>query len=310
VSFLAYPLALAAAAAFATAIPLEHRAAAQAPDSAGMRPRQLVSFVRATVRNRWWLTGMVFNVLAFGLHALALNFGSLAVVQPLLVTNVLFALPINHLLRKEPVKAAELAWAAALVTGLAGFLLIATGGIPVVSHTPARTPAVAAAVLVILVCAALVMTARRSGRRSTAATLLGIATGIAFAVTASLIKVVVGIAAAHGPVAVLTSWQVYAMLATSGTGVLLNQLAFQAGPLSASLPAMMTVDPLVSVLLAVLVFDENLRHTPLAITGEVFFLLLLAVAVYNLSRLERLLASDPAAPAAEQPSPSPSPTES
>ncbi|MGH3436920.1 MAG: hypothetical protein ACRDRN_10690, partial [Sciscionella sp.] len=67
---------------------------------------------------------------------------------------------------------------------------------------------------------------------------------------------------------------------------LLHQLAFQAGPLSASLPAITTVDPLVSVVLAVAVFDEPLRHGPLAIAGQVAGLALLTTAAVILTRLE------------------------
>jgi drug/metabolite transporter (DMT)-like permease len=284
-SVLTYPVAVAAAALFAVAIPLEHRAADRAPDAAGLGPRQIGAFVRATVQNRWWLAGMSLNALGFGLHATALHLGSLAVVQPLLVTNLLFALPINHWLRREPIKPVELAWAGILVVGLSGFLLLATAGVRNVSQAADRGPAVAAGALVIVVAGALVVTARRSGR-STAATLLGVATGVLFAVTASLIKESTGVLA-KGPLALVFSWQLYALLLAGATGLLLNQLAYQAGPLSASLPAIAVVDPLVAVLLGIAVFDENLRHSLPAILGEVVFLALLAVGAFNLARLER-----------------------
>lgn len=285
-SMLAYPAALGAAAVFAVAIPLEHRAADRAPDAGGLGPRRLGSFIGATLRDRWWLTGMALNTAGVGLHAFALHVGSLAVVQPLLVTSVLFALPINHRLRREPVKAVELGWAAALTVGLAGFLLVATAGVPNIAQAADPEPAVAAGVLVVVVTGSLALAARRAGR-STASALLGVATGILFAVTASLIKACTDLLVS-GPLPLLTSWQLYALFVAGPTGLLLNQLAYSAGPLSASLPAITVVDPLASILLGVAVFDENLRHTLPATAGEVIFLGLLVAAGINLARLERL----------------------
>jgi drug/metabolite transporter (DMT)-like permease len=283
-SVVAYPVALLAAATFAVAIPLEHRSADKAPDAAGLTPRQIVAFARATLHDRWWLGAMALNAVGLGLHATALHHGSLTVVQPLLVTNLLFALPVNHWLRREPVHAVELAWAGVLVVGLGGFLLIATAGLPAVHQSVDKGPAIGAAVLIALVAATLTVTARRSGG-STAATLLGMATGVMFAVTASLIKVNTGLLA-RGPLQLLAGWQFYALVAVGAVGLLLNQLAYQSGPLSASLPAITVVDPLVAIVIGVVVFDEDLRHSLPAIAGELLCLGLLALSGYNLARLE------------------------
>lgn len=284
-SWVAYPAALCAAAAFAVAIPLEHRSADRAPDAGGLNAGRLRAFVVATVTDGWWLTAMALNVVGFALHAYALHAGALAVVQPLLVSSVLFALPVHHRMRRERVRPVEVVWAALLVTGLAGFLLVATAGVPTGNAPADRGPAIAAGVLVAVATATLVLTARRAGG-GTAAALLGIATGALFAVTASLIKVCTGLLA-RGPLHLLTGWQLYALAAAGALGILLNQLAYQSGPLSASLPAITVVDPLLAILLGVVVFDERLRHGPAAIAGEVLFLGLLATAGVALSRLER-----------------------
>lgn len=284
-NWVAYPAALCAAAAFAVAIPLEHRSADRAPSAGGLTAGRLRTFVVATLTDRWWLTAMALNAVGFVLHAVALHAGALAVVQPLLVSNLLFALPVHHLMRREPVRRVELLWAGLLGVGLAGFLLAATAGVPTGNQPADRGPAIAAGLLVGATAVILVVTARRAGG-STAAALLGIATGVLFAVTASLLKVCTGLLT-RGVLHLLGSWQLYALFAAGAAGILLNQLAYQSGPLSASLPAITVVDPLVAVLIGVVVFDEHLRHTPLAVVGEVLFLALLAVAGVALSRLER-----------------------
>lgn len=111
--------------------------------------------------------------------------------------------------------------------------------------------------------------------------------------TASLIKAATGLLV-EGIVPLLTSWQLYALIAAGAAGLLLNQLAYQSGPLSASLPAITVVDPLVAVLLGVTVFDERLRHSPPALVGQAALLGVLAVAGFNLARLEQLPVGEPA----------------
>jgi hypothetical protein len=93
--------------------------------------------------------------------------------------------------------------------------------------------------------------------------------------------------------ALLTSWPLYTLLAVGAVGLLLNQLSFQAGPLSASLPAITVVNPLLAVLLGVTVYDENLRHTPWAITTEAGFLVLFSAAAIALTRHQAAAAEPP-----------------
>ena len=69
---------------------------------------------------------------------------------------------------------------------------------------------------------------------------------------------------------------------------LINQIAFQAGPLSASLPAITAIDPLASIVLGVLLFDEQLHGTTWAAAGETAALLLLAFSIVKLARAEHL----------------------
>jgi hypothetical protein len=282
----AYPLALLAAAAFATAIPLQHRAAEQAPDAQRFGAAALARFVATMLRNRWWLIAFAVDTAGFGLHALALHFGALAIVQPLLVTNVMFALPINRWLRREAVNRRELGYAAALGLGLGGFLSIATAGLPPSNEPADPGPAVIAGVLAALAAGSLVLAARRT-RSARSATMLGIATGVAFAFTATLIKACTRVLSAHGPLGLAVSWQLYGLIAVGVCGLVLNQLSYQAGPLAASLPAITVIDPLVAVLLGVTVYDENLRHSPLALLGELISLAVLAYSTILLTRDEQ-----------------------
>jgi EamA domain-containing membrane protein RarD len=128
-----------------------------------------------------------------------------------------------------------------------------------------------------------VFLARRLTRGPRAA-LIGVAVGVTYACTAALIKSCTNIVL-RGLPALLTSWQLYALIVTGVAGLALNQLAFQAGPLHASLPAIATVDPLLSVALGVLVYDERLRSGAGAWIAEAACLAALAAAALFLSRV-------------------------
>lgn len=278
--------ALGSAALAAVATALQHRTASVAPDAQRLAGRQLLAFARATLAHPLWLISLLVDAAGFALHAAALHAGALALVQPILVTTLVFALPVNHWLRRERPSLRELAWAGALVAGLSGFLLLAHAArAGTAAPVPDRMPALAASGLALLALLTCTLLARRSGNGSAAAALLGTAAGIAFAGVAALLKVCTDLLA-RGVVPLLASWPVYALLAVGAVGLLLNQLAFQAGPLSAALPAIITVDPLVSIALGAAVFDERLHHTPGAVVAEVACLALLTTAGIALGRGE------------------------
>src|SRR5258708_10815211 len=65
---------------------------------------------------------MAARVAGLGLHAAALHAGALAVVQPLLVTGLAFALPLRALLDRARPSAGQALAAAVLVPRGAGFL--------------------------------------------------------------------------------------------------------------------------------------------------------------------------------------------
>jgi drug/metabolite transporter (DMT)-like permease len=287
---LAYAAAVAAAAAFAVATALQHRAASHEARIGGGAKAAGRAF-GGLVKRPLWLGGLAADAAGFGLHAYALTVGRLAIVQPLLVTSLLFALPLGAWLDRRRITRTELVWAAVSVASLGVFLGLArpsgNGVKPEIGPSAA-----AAGVALLLVVAALVAGRRVPARRAAA---LGVVTGLAFGATAALIKAV-GEAFGRDADAIFTSWPLYALLLIGPIGFAVNQVAFQAGPLSASLPAITAVDPLASIILGVLLYDEKLHGTPLSATGEAVALVVLALSVFRLARAEH---REPALPPAE-----------
>lgn len=288
-------LCLGSAAFFSVATALKHRSAGEMPHVTEFRPGPLLAFARATLQHPLWLAGLLCDVGGFALQVVALHVGSLIVVQLVLMTAVLFSLVVSHRLAGTRISGRELALGAALVVSIIAFLL-SSGALDATPDTADRLPAVLAAVAIVAGVVSLVAVSRvfsaRKWRSRRAAAMLGVAVGAIYAGTAALIKVCGNIVSAQGVPALLTTWPLYALLVAGASGLLLAQMAFQAGPLAASLPATATADPLVSVLLGVVVFDEQLRTGAGAVLLTLVSLIALCAAVAALSQV-RAVAEQP-----------------
>ncbi|MGP0050111.1 MAG: DMT family transporter [Solirubrobacteraceae bacterium] len=253
-------LALTSALLFALGSVLQQRAGAAAP-SAGAASGLLLRMARRPV----WLVGIASDSLGFVAQAAALGIGRLAVVQPLLVTSVVFALPLGVRLGGQRVGRGDVAAAALVVVALGGFLTIAgsSGG---------RTEAplddwLIVAVVCCAACTPLVLLGRR-GPAPRRAAFLGSATGVLFALSAALTKAVVD--ELHGGfVHVIGSWELYALAVVGYASMTLNQLALNTGALAATIATSTALDPIASVVLGLTLFQESLHATVLQAVGTV-----------------------------------------
>lgn len=255
---------------------LQHSAAATVDAKHSLRPRLLLELVR---RPRW-LLGNVTDLAGFILQFLALRSGALLVVQAVLVTGLLFTLPMAAAVAHRRLGRREWLASTGLVVGLVSFLAVAnpTQGGPAASGLAWVGVMIGAAAAV----AVLVLGApRRAGRAR--ARRLGASCGVLFAVTAALAK-----AAGHllqqGIGATLTSWEPFAWIAVAAFGFLLAQSALHAGPLDASIPLLVVVNPLTAALIGVTAFHERIAVHPGATAFELGSAGVVVVAVFSLAR--------------------------
>lgn len=248
---IALVLALAAAAANALSSVLQRRAARDEPDEQAFHLRLLLDLLRRPA----WLGGIGALIAGFVLQASALDRAPLALVQPVLVTELPFTLLLAVPLLRMPWER-RAAWAAVLIgAGLAALLvgMSPSGGGPAPSGIRWVLGAGATVGLVVL----LVLAGLRA-QKSVRAALLGTGAGVGFALTAAFMKGAVS-QLSTGLSAVFTGWQVYAMVAAGVASLFLLQNAFQAGSIVAAQPAVTVSDPIVSTVLGALVFTEHVR---------------------------------------------------
>ena len=235
-------------------------------------------FVRYLVSNPLWLLGWVALAGAFVFQAIALHNGPISVVQPLLVTELVFVLVLRWLWFHQSIR--KVTWWAAGVTcvSLTIFLTMAepTGG----SALP-TSGAWASAGTATAATAALLALLALSGSPARRAALLGASASVLWALVATFIKATTDTLTQYGPLGMFTHWPLYALAVTALSAEFLMQAAFHVGPLSMSQPFIVIVDPIVSIALSVWIFGET--FTPdvgrLAIGSFAFVVMCVAVTV-------------------------------
>ena len=114
-----------------------------------------------------WLLGLAAQIVGVVLQAAALDRGRVSIIQPLLVTTVIWALPLGYFLTHQTVGRREILGAAIIVVGLVGF---ASFGDPAAGIDDAPGADWAIAVIVIgLACVALLLFANRGSLSMSAA---------------------------------------------------------------------------------------------------------------------------------------------
>jgi hypothetical protein len=211
----------------------------------------------------------------------ALYFGELAVVQPLLVVELIFTLALREFRLHDAVPVKSWYAAGLVCLGLGAFLGLAN------FHSGTRVPKPlewAVALSVWSVVAAVLVVIGQRGSPARRAGCLGAAAAVVWSVDASFVKQLTDTLHQHGLVGVFVHWPLYALVVTAILGAVLTQAAFNAGPLSASQPALLIVDPLASIVLGVLIFGERLDGTAPALIGAGFALLVMCLGVVLTSR--------------------------
>ena len=282
--------AVASATGFAASTSLQHHAAGSAPEGT----KGLGAFVRYLLSKPSWLVGQFLALMSFFLHAVALHFGPLALVQPIVVSGVVIAVPARSALSKRWPSTAELVAVGVATVGLAVFLVASD---PSEGHNaepgwgPFLFTLVGMAAAGLAVWASVVLS-QQLHRPRRAAAMLGVSAGIFFGVVAGLVKLTIGIWVDDGAVHMLSTWPLYLLLLCGAGGILSNQRAYTLAGLSASLPMLNIVNVVVALFFGLLIFDEVPAHGALAVALEIGALATVMLGLLMVARVEEVDTAD------------------
>ena len=281
---------------------LQQDAAQQAPKAHFLRIQLLADLLR---RPRW-LAGLITMVAGDLLAGWVIGHMVLSVAEPLLATNLLFALFLAWPLSGQAVHKSEVAGALILMAGVTALSLARDVRSPqVYVGSYAYWPFAGAAVVFVAFVIAELGRRRSGGQR---AILTGTSAGLVFGIADALTRRTVQILDTGHFAVLLTSWLGYTLIAVSLIALWLMESAFNAGPLHISLPGITAAEPISGIVLGVVVFRDSVDISAGAIALEASGLVALLVGVIMVSRspaLARLRRIHLAPPASPGPAPQP-----
>jgi len=284
-------LALAAAFLFALSAFMQQRAARTVvgTDAASLRDASGVTrLLCRLLRSRVWLAGWLTNLGGVGTQAVALKLGSVAAVQPLMATQLLFVLSLaSGEQRRWP---SRRDWLSALAV-CAGLVLLVMADASSLTAQPHRNRVFMATVCVV----SLVVVLRQLSRHVFPSLLVGVAAGLCHALNAVYLKLTVEDLYHGGAAGTVFDWPVYGLAATALSGMLLVQIAFASGPLPPAVAAVSVTNPVASFVLGILAFDAPAPRDPAVLSTIAVSGLLTALGIVglaNASNTRRLYRAD------------------
>ncbi|WP_166463012.1 DMT family transporter [Amycolatopsis acidicola] len=291
---IAVPAAVVGAALMGLASAAQAKATKQVPQGKTLHPGLLVDLAHRPL----WLVGIGATIAGLLLQVLALGFGPLMLVQPLLVTALPFAGMFAAWLSRRRADRVVVLGTLICVAGLAGFLALAqpTGG----SNDLVGDVGPLAVILGLVALAGLgLSTVLRGGGRVLG---LALATGVFYGVTAALMKVVAG-QLREGAGVPFTHWALYVVCVVGPIGFLLSQNTFQQGRMiSPALAVITTIDPLIGVAIGIGWMGESASTGTAVLAGEIAAAAVIVAGIAVLAHRSSHLVA-PASPAAGSPEP-------
>ncbi|MGS2664922.1 DMT family transporter [Corynebacterium glucuronolyticum] len=269
---LAVLFALASALTIAWGTVVRHRIAEEAPDASGeLRDSPILRVIR---RPLWW-AGLSTAFLGYGFQVVALGFGPLLIVQPILCLSLMFTLPLSSIYQKQKISKAELFWAFALSAAVAIIVIVGNPAHGDVQPTLRRwIPALLIGGAVLIALDRFAYTRIRHEK----AFFLGVVTGAIFGYVAVLSKATVNLFMTGGIDALIFNWEGYALIGMATLGTIVQQSSFNAAALKHSLPAMTVAEPFVAFALGYAVLNERFQ-----VAGFEWLLMVLAAAAMVVS---------------------------
>ena len=275
---MAASLALVAAFLFALAATLQQKGALNLPTISLADPMSLVRLAGQTT----WLIGTLALFTGYLFQAGALDRGRLSIIQPLLVTTVVFALPLGYFLTRQQVGRREVIGALAIIIGLGLFVSF---GDPAGGNENASNSQWAIAIGLLSVLSVFMLVFGRGGSLTMKAAVYGTVAGILFGLSSALTKPTLNYL--HESVGtMLSNWECYALAVAGVLGFVLQQVSLGTGRLAPSVATVSVANPLVGILIGILLLDERLSrpgwHILVAMVG--LGLALVGAVVISLAR--------------------------
>jgi drug/metabolite transporter (DMT)-like permease len=214
------------------------------------------------VQHPLWLIGSLFGVVGFWLQAVALHWTGLSVVQPLMPTQLLFAVLLASISARRFPLARDVIAALAVCGGVA--LLVIKARPPAGTTSPHHVISLVVGIALVM---AVMLFAAHHRKPAIAAAITATAAGSGFALTAVFLKLVADRLAAGEYASLLTYLPTYGLAVSMVVSTILVQGALAAGPLPWSMAGMTVAEPVAGVAAAWVAFGSRPPHLAISLTA-------------------------------------------
>ncbi|UQA98062.1 DMT family transporter [Streptomyces halobius] len=256
-------LALGAACCLGLGFVFQQAAAQHAPKQDYLSLRLLLDLVRMPR----WVAGIALMVAGMALGAVALAIGDITLVEPLLATNLLFAMALARRLTRQ--RLGRTGWGGLwlLAGGVTAFIV---AGQPQGGSSDVGEPTQWLIMGMVLGTALLLAAVAKRERVhvSLEAALLGIAAGLLYGLQDALTRISGDRFSRGGWGTLLSGWQPYAIVLLGVLALVMVQSAFESAPLRMSLPALTAAQPLAGIACGVGFLGDRLVVTTGALAWE------------------------------------------
>jgi len=285
---MAIALALASACLFAFGNATQHRAASDFKGKGVSASSLLIRLIRTPL----WLLGSAVSLIAYSLHAVALVFGPIAVVQPLMIVGVVLAVPIRAAIDRRPPSRGETVAVVVTSAGLALFVITTSSALPAASKAGFSTTAGITGAVGVGVATLVFFAARLLPRHSHLVTMgYGATAGILFGTCGGLLKATMDSLHEQGMLATGASWGPWVLIAVSLLGTTINQKAYQMGPIVYSMPILNMGSIMVAISFGVVALGEVPTSSIGAGAVQLGALALIAIGLLRTAQLETAVAT-------------------
>jgi drug/metabolite transporter (DMT)-like permease len=261
---------------------LQQRVAARSQEPSAHAVRLLLELMHHKV---WW-AGIGMMVLGQLLGGLALQLASVALVEPLLSANLLFAFVISAFLSSHRVRWHEVLGALLVSAALGVFIAI---GDPQSSDEPRANRA--AILLAIGVVAGVVAVIAATGMRRGPvgqSVLFATAAGLLYGLQDVSTRATLLGADDRGVGSVFLHAWVYVVIGAAVVGIALSQSAFKAARLDHSLPPIAAAEPIAGIALGIALLGDTVSMTVPALAAQASSLVAMIIGVVFIGRSRSL----------------------
>lgn len=257
-------------------------------EAGDVKPEELFrrDFIKRLSKNKKWLAAFGLQVLGFLFQAAALRNGSLILVQPIMTIDLIFLLLILHFNKKLAIGRREILAIFMICLGISGALIFAQ---PKNSNLPFNRLSLFVSVsFIALIILIAIFIIRRTSSARQRAFISAVAAGFSFAVGDVLTKIVSHVVT-NGISYLFLHWQIWALLISGIVSIIMTQNTYGAGPIVISQPTMEVVEPVISVVLGIYIFQDSVNLSIGNIVVSLVSALVAIIGIIALTRSNRLI---------------------